>query len=153
MLSSFGGCGAGTAGLEGGCAKKGRSGGALARGLAAPVVFAESRWYLRTMVRPASRRKHRSPTRGRASAREVEGGHETEVVRRPRRRGRLLLAVDDTTRDGGARRSQKAVDAVGERRVHGRAARLGALHIRVADRGNLQAPGPPAASSRTVLGR
>ena len=74
---------------------------ALARGLVVPVVVAEGLdRYLRVVVAAAAPGEEAAPVpelaRGWARAREVEGRDETEVVRRPRCRGQLLLAVDDT---------------------------------------------------------
>ena len=74
---------------------------ALARGLVVPVVVAEGLdRYLRVVVAAAAPGEEAAPiaklARRRARAREVKGSDETEVVRRPRRRGQLLLAVDDT---------------------------------------------------------
>ena len=75
--------------------------GALARGLVVPVVVAEGlNRYLRVVVAAAPSGEEAAPiaelARRRARAGEVEGRDETEVVRRPRRRGQLLLAVDDS---------------------------------------------------------
>ena len=106
-MSSFGGCTA--CGAAAGAAArredlnvvvKRRAWAALARGLVVPVVLAERLdWYLRVVVAAAAPGEEAAPVpklaRGWARAREVEGGHETKVVRRPRRRGQLLLAVDD----------------------------------------------------------
>ena len=99
---------------------KRRAWAALARGLVVPVVVAEGLdRYLRVVVaaaapgeeaapvtelarRRALRRPDvvgaaRGPSRGVvAGPGEVKGSDETEVVRRPRRRGQLLLAVDDS---------------------------------------------------------
>ena len=73
---------------------------ALARGLVVPVVVAEGLdRYLRVVVAAAAPGEEAAPVaelaRRRARAREVEGRDETKVVRRPRCRRQLLLAVDD----------------------------------------------------------